>query len=158
MKKLNTSIKLVCSLLLTLGTGAVAGLFTAKAVPEWYASLNQPTFSPPNWIFGPVWTALYILLGVSLFLVWKLDSVKERNLAILAFLIQLILNFGWSFIFFYFKMIGFALVEIVILWIAIVIMLYLFYKIKPLAAYINIPYLLWVTFASILNSAYYFLN
>ena len=158
MKKLNTSIKLVCSLLLPLGVGAVAGLFTAKAVPEWYASLTQPTFSPPNWIFGPVWTALYILLGVSLFLVWKLDSVKERNLAILAFLIQLILNFGWSFIFFYFKMIGFALVEIVILWIAIVIMLYLFYKIKPLAAYINIPYLLWVTFASILNSAYYFLN
>ncbi|MEI6890392.1 MAG: TspO/MBR family protein [Bacteroidales bacterium] len=158
MKKLNTSIKLVCSLLLTLGTGAVAGLFTAKAVPEWYASLNQPSFSPPNFVFGPVWTALYILLGVSLFLVWKLDSVKERNLAILAFLIQLILNFGWSFIFFYFKMIGFALVEIVILWIAIVIMLYLFYKIKPLAAYINIPYLLWVTFASILNSAYYFLN
>jgi translocator protein len=158
MKNLNTSLKLVCSLLLTLGTGAVAGLFTAKAVPEWYASLNQPSFSPPNLVFGPVWTALYILLGVSLFLVWKLDSGKERNLAILAFLIQLILNFGWSFIFFYFKMIGFALVEIVILWIAIVIMLYLFYKIKPIAAYINIPYLLWVTFASILNSAYYFLN
>jgi benzodiazapine receptor len=158
MEKLNTSIKLVCSLLLPLGVGAVAGLFTAKAVPEWYATLNQPSFSPPSFVFGPVWTALYILLGVSLFLVWKLDSGKERNLAILAFLIQLILNFGWSFIFFYFRMIGFALIEIVILWIAIVIMLYQFYKIKPLAAYINIPYLLWVTFASILNAAYCFLN
>ncbi|MCX6285149.1 MAG: tryptophan-rich sensory protein [Bacteroidetes bacterium] len=158
MKQLNNFFKLAASLLLPLGVGAVAGLFTAKAVPEWYASLNRPSFSPPNWVFGPVWTALYILLGVSLYLVWKLESGKERNLAILAFLLQLVLNFGWSFLFFYFRMIGFALAEIVLLWIAIVIMLYLFFKIRPIAAYINIPYLLWVTFASILNSAYYFLN
>lgn len=158
MKQVKTFSKLAVSLLLPLGAGTVAGLFTAKAVPEWYASLNRPSFSPPNWVFGPVWTALYILLGISLFLVWKLESGKGRNLAILVFLLQLLLNFGWSFIFFYFRMIGFALVEIVLLWITIVIMLYHFYKIKPVAAYINIPYLLWVTFASILNSAYYFLN
>jgi translocator protein len=148
----------VVSLVLPLGVGAIAGLFTAKAVPEWYASLNRPSFSPPNWLFGPVWTALYMLLGISLFLIWKLDSGKERNLAIFVFLLQLVLNFGWSFIFFYFKMIGFALFEIIILWMTIVLMLFLFYKIKPIAAYINIPYLLWVTFATILNSAYYFLN
>lgn len=145
-------------MILPLGVGAIAGIFTAKAVPGWYASLNRPFFNPPNWVFGPVWTTLYILLGISLFLIWKLDSGKERNLAIFAFLLQLILNFGWSFLFFYFKMIGVALSEIIILWIAIVIMLSLFYKIKPIAAYINIPYLLWVTFASILYSAYYFLN
>jgi translocator protein len=88
----------------------------------------------------------------------RLESGKERNYAIIAFLLQLVLNFGWSFLFFYFKMIGFALVESVTLWIAIVTMLYLFYKIKPIAAYINIPYFLWVTFASILNSAYFIPN
>lgn len=151
-------IKLLISITLTLGTGAIAGIFTASAVTEWYAALNKPSFSPPNWLFGPVWTILYILLGVSLFLIWNLDASKARNLAILFFVIQLVLNFCWSFIFFYFKMIDFALVEIVVLWIMIVIMLILFYRIKPLAAYINIPYLLWVTFASILNGAYYFLN
>ena len=151
-------IKLVVSLILPLGVGAIAGIFTAKAVPEWYASLNRPSFSPPNWVFGPVWTVLYILLGISLFLIWKLESGKERNLAIFVFLLQLLLNFGWSFIFFYFKMIGFALFEIILLWMSIVIMLFLFYKIKPMAAYINIPYFFWVTFATLLNSTYYFLN
>jgi translocator protein len=150
--------KLVVSLILPLGVGAIAGIFTAEAIPEWYGSLNQPSFSPPNWVFGPVWTVLYILLGISLFLIWKLDSGKERNLAIFVFLLQLLLNFGWSFIFFYFKMIGFALFDIILLWMSIVIMLFLFYKIKPMAAYINIPYFLWVTFATLLNSAYYFLN
>lgn len=158
MKQVTTLFKLMVSLLLPLGVGAIAGIFTAQAIPEWYASLNQPSFNPPNWLFGPVWTVLYILMGISLFLIWKLDSGKERNLAIFVFLLQLLLNFGWSFIFFYFKMIGFALVEIILLWISIVIMLFLFYKIKPVAAYINIPYLLWVTFATVLNSAYYFLN
>lgn len=151
-------IKLVVSLILPLGVGAIAGIFTAKAVPEWYASLNQPSFSPPNWVFGPVWTILYILLGVSLFLIWKLDPGKGRMLAMFAFLLQLLLNFGWSFIFFYFKMIGFALFEIIILWMTIIIMLYLFYKIKPIAAYINFPYFLWVTFATLLNLGFYLLN
>lgn len=150
--------KLIVSLLLPLGSGAIAGMFTAEAIPEWYASLNRPSFNPPNWVFGPVWTCLYILLGISMFLIWKQKASKERNLAIFVFLIQLILNFGWSFIFFYFNLIGLALLEIILLWISIVIMLVSFYKIKPMAAYINIPYLLWVSFATILNAAYYFLN
>jgi len=151
-------IKLVVSIALPLGIGAIAGLFTAQAIPEWYATLNKPSFSPPNWLFGPVWTTLYILLGISFFLIWKVDPSKERNLAILAFLLQLFLNFRWSFFFFYFRMIGFALIEIVLLWVSIVIMLILFNKIRPMAAYINIPYLLWVTFAAILNAGYYVLN
>jgi benzodiazapine receptor len=150
--------KLLVSLILPIGIGSIAGIFTAEAVPGWYATLNRPSFNPPNWIFGPVWTVLYILLGISFFLIWKQPANKERNFAIIVFLLQLLLNFGWSFIFFYFNMIGFSLVEIILLWISIVIMLVLFYKIKPLAAYINIVYLLWVTFASILNASYYFLN
>jgi tryptophan-rich sensory protein len=97
-------------------------------------------------------------MGISLFLIWKQKPGKERNKAIFIFLTQLSLNFGWSFIFFYFNRIGFALIEIVLLWTSIVIMIASFYKIKPIAAYINIPYLLWVTFATILNASYYLLN
>jgi tryptophan-rich sensory protein len=154
-----TSIfKLLASLALPLGLGAIAGLYTAEAIPGWYETLNRPSFNPPNWLFGPVWTTLYLLMGISLFLIWKHNKSKERNLAILVFLFQQALNFGWSFIFFYFNMIGFALIEICMLWSSIVVMLVLFYKIKPIAAYINIPYLVWVTFATILNASYYLLN
>ena len=150
--------KLLASLALPLGLGALAGLFTAEAVPEWYETLNRPSFNPPNWLFGPVWTILYILLGISLFLIWKQSASKKRNLAIFVFLLQMALNFAWSFIFFSFNMIGFALIEIILLWISIIIMLVLFYKIKPVASFINIPYLIWVTFATILNASYYILN
>ena len=157
MNKSNV-IKLVISLLLPLSVGAVAGMFTSQAVPIWYASLNRPSFNPPNWVFGPVWTTLYILLGISFFLIWKEYPSKERNLAIKIFSIQMLLNFAWSFLFFYFNLIGVALIEIILLWISIAAMIYLFYKIKPFAAYLNIPYLLWVSFATILNAGYYFLN
>jgi tryptophan-rich sensory protein len=151
-------IKLIVSLFLPLSVGAVAGMFTSQAVPTWYASLNRPFFSPPNWVFGPVWTSLYILLGISFFLIWKEEASKERDLAIWVFSIQMLLNFAWSFLFFYFNLIGVALIEIILLWISIALMIYLFNKIKPFAAYLNIPYLLWVSFAAILNAGYYFLN
>ena len=156
--KISHIIKLIISILLPLSVGAVAGMFTSQAVPTWYASLNRPFFSPPNWVFGPVWTSLYILLGISFFLIWKEEASKVRDLAIKVFSIQMLLNFAWSFIFFYFNLIGVALIEIILLWTSIVAMIYLFYKIKPLAAYLNIPYLLWVSFATILNAGYYFLN
>lgn len=152
------TLKLLVSIILPLSLGAIAGMFTSQAVPEWYATLNRPSFNPPNWIFGPVWTTLYILMGISFFLIWKQEPSKVRNRAILIFLVQLLLNFVWSFIFFYFNMIGLALVEIILLWISIFMMLAAFYKIKPLASYINIPYLLWVTFATLLNASYYILN
>jgi len=152
------TLKFLVSIILPLSLGAIAGMFTSQSVPEWYATLNRPSFNPPNWIFGPVWTTLYILMGISFFLIWKQEASKDRNRAILIFLLQLLLNFAWSFIFFYFNMIGLALVEIILLWISIVMMLIVFYKIKPTASYINIPYLLWVTFATVLNASYYFLN
>jgi translocator protein len=150
--------KLVASLLLPLLMGSIAGIFTANAIPGWYASLNRPSFNPPNWVFGPVWTTLYLILGISFFLIWKLDAGKDRNRAIIVFMVQLVLNFCWSFFFFYFKTIGIALIDIVALWIMIVVMLSRFYKLRPVSAYINIPYLLWVTFATVLNAAYFFLN
>jgi translocator protein len=151
-------LKLVVSLILPLGIGSVAGIFTSAAIPGWYETLNKPSFNPPNQIFGPVWTTLYLLMGISFFLIWKLSLSKERNRAILVFMIQLILNFCWSFLFFYYHQLGLALAEIILLWISIFLMILLFYRIKPLAAYINIPYLLWVTFATVLNAAYYFFN
>jgi translocator protein len=151
-------IKLVISIGLPLAIGAFAGMYTSEAVPEWYANLNKPSFNPPGWVFGPAWTALYILMGISLFLVWKEAPGQARNLAMGVFFFQLALNFAWSFIFFYSKMIGPALIEIIVLWISIVIMMVLFYKIRPLAAWINIPYLLWVSFASVLNASYFVLN
>jgi tryptophan-rich sensory protein len=151
-------LKLIISFTLPLGLGSIAGIYTAEAIPGWYASLNRPSFNPPDWVFGPVWTALYLLMGISLFLIWKQKTTKVRNLSIFVFFIQQILNVGWSFIFFYFNRIDLALFEIILLWISIVIMMVLFFKIKPLAAYLNIPYLLWVTFAAILNAAYFFLN
>lgn len=154
----NNAIKLIVSLALPLLVGAVAGVTTAKAIPSWYASLNQPSFSPPNWIFGPVWTSLYIVMGISLYLVWVQPPGRERNLALIIFGIQLMLNFGWSYIFFYYKNLGLAFVEIIVLWVAIIFMVVFFHRLRPLAAYLNIPYLAWVTFASILNGAYYRLN
>ena len=94
------TLKFLISLLLPLSLGAIAGMFTSQSVPEWYATLNRPSFNPPNWIFGPVWTTLYILMGISFFLIWKQEASKVRIRAILIFLLQLLLNFAWSFIFF----------------------------------------------------------
>lgn len=156
--KSTSLLKLLISIILPLSVGAIAGMVTAQSIPEWYAGLNRPSFNPPNWIFAPVWTTLYVLMGISLFLIWRQDVSKERNIAILVFLLQLLLNFAWSFLFFYFKMMGLALIEIILLWMNIVVMLVVFYNIKPMASYINIPYLLWVTFATVLNAGYYFLN
>lgn len=151
-------LKLAVSIAVPLLVGAIAGITTAKAIPTWYATLNQPSFNPPNWLFGPVWTTLYILMGISLYLVWSQPDGKERNMALLAFTVQLVFNFGWSYIFFYYRQLGFALAEIVVLWVSIIVMLVLFYRVRPLTAYLNIPYILWVTFASVLNAAYFKLN
>jgi translocator protein len=156
--KADLLIKLIVSIALPLAVGAVAGIFTTKAIPGWYATLNQPTFNPPNWLFGPVWTVLYVLMGISLYLIWKEPPSQIRTFAMAAFFIQLILNFSWSFLFFYFKSIGLAFGEIILLWLSILLTLILFYKIKPLATFINIPYLLWVSFATLLNAAYLKLN
>ena len=156
--KTNIIIKLLISLIVPLSIGAIAGIFTAQAIPDWYASLNRPSFNPPNGIFGPVWTTLYMLMGISFFIIWKQPADTKRNTGMIIFFIQLLLNFCWTFLFFYFKEIGFALIEIIVMWIAILIMLISFYKVKPVAAYINIPYILWVSFATVLNAAYYLLN
>ncbi len=154
----NEIIKLIISVGCPVVLGAMAGIFTSRAIPQWYVSLNQPSFNPPNWVFGPVWTILYILMGISFYFIWQFPSTPVRNAAITIYIVQLLLNFAWTFIFFYFKKIGLAFAEIILMWIAILVMIIAFYHIRPLAAWLNIPYLLWVTFASVLNGAYYKLN
>lgn len=156
--KIPNYLKLIISLIIPMLLGSIAGLFTAQAVPEWYETLQQPSFNPPNWIFGPVWTTLYILMGISCYMIWRRTPSPERNLALLIYAVQLALNFAWSFLFFYFHLIDIALLEIVLLWLAIGVMLKHFYRLQPLAAYLNIPYFLWVSFATALNAAYFFLN
>ena len=99
----NEGMKIFIAITLCVLAGLIGSIFTVTGHGSWYSNINKPSFNPPNWLFGPVWTTLYILMGISLFLIWKQAKSKERNLAILIFLIQLVLNFAWSFIFFYFK-------------------------------------------------------
>lgn len=152
-------LKLILAILICELVGVVGGFFTVSSIPGWYAGLNKPFFSPPNWIFGPVWTLLYFLMGVSLFLIWKKGFKKKENkFALKIFGSQLILNLFWSIIFFNLKMPELAFIEVVFLWILIAKTIQAFYKISRTAALILIPYLLWVSFASILNLAIALLN
>jgi len=99
MKRSN-GIKLIISIVLCVSLGSVGGLVTVNEIPTWYATLNKPSFNPPNWLFGPVWTTLYVLMGISVYLIWKQPVSTERNKALQLFILQFILNFCWSFIFF----------------------------------------------------------
>ncbi|MFO0321252.1 MAG: TspO/MBR family protein [Bacteroidota bacterium] len=120
--------------------------------------LNKPIFNPPNFLFGPVWTILYILMAISFYLILQSDKSILRTRAILIFCIQLFLNFCWSFLFFKFQLVGIAFIEIILIWLSIFVMLIYFYKINKTASYLQIPYLLWVSFASILNGSIWVLN
>ncbi len=153
------NIKLVVSLLIPLVTGAVAGIFTSSGVKGWYAVANKPSFNPPDWIFAPMWTTLYILMGIALYLVWKKPpATPGKKNALTWFAIQMVLNFCWSFIFFYARQPGWALVEIIAMWVAILLTIIFFRKISKTAAWLLVPYILWVSFASVLNFYIWHLN
>jgi translocator protein len=149
---------LIACIAIPLIVGGIAGIAPSGSDNEWYAALDKPVFNPPDWVFGPVWTILYLLMGISLYLIWKSPASPIRKLALIIFGIQLVLNFAWSFIFFYFQQPGFALIEIVILWFSILAMIIVFHRINRVAAYLQIPYLLWVTFATLLNASIWWLN
>lgn len=139
--------------------GIIATPFTLSAIPTWYSTLNKPPFSPPNWIFGPVWTSLYFLMGASAFLIWK-KGLKKKHVkeALYYFIAQLVFNFMWSILFFGLKSPIFGLLDILVLWVLILITMIKFYKLSKPAAYLLIPYLLWVSFATLLNLSIVFLN
>jgi tryptophan-rich sensory protein len=140
----------------TLGVGAVASLFTAPAIPTWYAGLTHPSIAPPNWVFAPVWTTLYIVMAVAAWRVWKRTGL--RNAAMAAFAIQLALNFAWSIIFFGLHAIGAALAEIALLDLAILTTVILFFRRDWVAGLLMLPYLAWVLFATLLTYAFWGLN
>ena len=149
---------IIC-LLIPLAIGALGGFFTFESVKTWYITLNKPSFNPPNGIFGPVWTTLYTLMGISSYWVWqKRKVVMGYQWALFAYILQLILNLMWSFLFFYQQQIGFALVEIIILLLSIITTAFLFYRIDKRAGLLFIPYILWVSFASYLTYSIYILN
>jgi len=155
---LTNFFKLVVSLALPLGLGSIARILTTKEIAGWYALLNKPSFNPPSYLFGPVWTALYVLMGVSMFLIWNTPKTGLRQKALAIFGIQLFFNFWWSILFFFFHAVFLSVIDILIMWFLIIYMILLFKKIKPVAAYLQIPYLIWVTFATVLNISILYLN
>ncbi len=150
--------KLIGSLIITLAVGGIAGYATATSIGSWYVTLNKPWFNPPNALFGPVWTVLYIMMGIALYRVWRSPSTSVRNAALRWFALQLALNFAWSFLFFYFHHIGVALLDISVLLITIILTIVGFAKVDKSAAWLLFPYVCWVSFATILNAAIFSLN
>ncbi len=152
-------LALLGSILLCEAAGAIGSFFTMSAIPTWYATLVKPSFAPPNWLFGPVWTTLYALMGISLYLVWSAGwKRREVKIAVGVFLFHLALNASWSWMFFGLRSPVIGLMGISAIWIFIVVLYFLFRRIKPLAAYLLIPYFLWVSFASLVNFELWRLN
>ncbi len=179
---LNKISKLIIALVISELAGIIGAIFTAPAIATWYATLAKPTLNPPSWVFGPVWTILYALIGISLFLAWKNDwrvvnvlsvgSGKAWNKlsqrlwtgdlqkvnVIALFWVQWALNVAWSILFFGFHAPGAALFEIVVLWISIVYVMINFWRVSKAAAWLLVPYVLWVTFAGYLNFSIWYLS
>jgi tryptophan-rich sensory protein len=154
----NKTLKLILCLLIPLAIGSISGIATAAGIKSWYLTLNKPFFNPPNYLFGPVWTLLYLLMGISIYLILQTPKTDMRKKAIIIFCVQLGLNFIWSFLFFKFQRVGIAFIEILLIWASILTMILTFYNLNKTAALLQIPYLLWVSFASILNGAIWWLN
>tara|TARA_B100000029_G_scaffold431567_1_gene443244 strand:+ start:2199 stop:2684 length:486 start_codon:yes stop_codon:yes gene_type:complete len=142
---------------LIFGNG-LGGYFTFISVNDWYQTLNKPTFNPPDWVFGPVWTTLYILMGISIWLIWKKEKSMIRTLCIKLFWFQLFLNIFWTFLFFGIQKISYSLIEIFFLIFIIILNINYFLKINKIAGYLLIPYLFWVIYASILTFNIWILN
>lgn len=148
--------RLVAAVIICELAGIIGSVFTVQNIPGWYTYLNKPSFNPPNYLFGPVWTTLYLLMGIAVFLVW--ENKNRTGKTLIVFFVQLALNACWTLIFFGLKSPGWAFVEIVALWIMIVWCIVEFRGISKAAAYLLIPYLLWVSYASVLTFSIWKLN
>ena len=145
-------------LALCLAVAAVGGAVTASSVGTWYPTLAKPAFNPPNWIFAPVWTTLYFLMAIAAWRVWRRDGLRQARWALALFALQLGLNLAWSVLFFGMRMIGAALVEVVVLLLAIVATTLVFWQRDRVAGMLFLPYAAWVAFATVLNAALWRLN
>lgn len=151
--------RLVCAVSACLLTGVLGSLFTMDSIKTWYADLARPSFSPPDWAFGVVWPILYVMMGLSAFLIWNRGADKRHvKVALGLFVLQLILNGLWSPLFFGLHMIALSVVEIVLLWVAILLTVRAFWPISKAAALLLVPYILWVSFAIVLNGSLWYLN
>lgn len=162
--KINNTFKLIISLIIPQLAGGLGSFFTIGSVKDWYPVLVKPALNPPAWIFGPVWTTLFLLMGYALYLVWSsyakasADKKGVIKIALALFGVQMVLNALWSIIFFGLHSPGGALVEIIFLWLAILATIIAFYKISRPAAWLLVPYILWVSFAGYLNYSIWVLN
>ncbi len=157
--KISNFLKLIIAIFVSESAGIIGSVFTAPSIPTWYVGIVNPALNPPAWVFGPVWTTLFALMGIAAFLVWKkgLDR-KDVKIAIGIFIGQLLLNTLWSIVFFGLHSPGGALIEIIFLWFAILATIITFAKISKAAAWLLAPYILWVSFAMYLNFSIWALN
>lgn len=150
--------KFSISLAIPLIAGFIGSFFTSSSVNAWYTTLNKPSFNPPNWLFAPVWTILFIMIGISFYMAWSKGFSGQKRLPVTIYSLNLLLNLAWSLLFFGLKAPLIAFIEIIILWIVILINIIVFYRISRTSGILLIPYLLWVSFASILNYFIFHLN
>lgn len=150
--------KLLFYVILCVAVGLISSFFTQSSIDSWFQALNKPWFNPPSWLFAPVWTTLYVLMGISAYMISVNQNLENKKNCIKLFYTQLVLNFLWSFSFFYLRNPFLGLINIVLLWIAIVLMIIEFSKISKSAAWLQIPYICWVSFATILNFTLWQLN
>ena len=156
---MSSVIKLVISILASFAAGGIGSLFTFKVIPTWYAGLKKPPYTPPNWVFGPIWTTLYILMGISVFLVWQKGLATDgAMLAFILFWIQLAFNALWSVIFFGMKSKEGGVIIIIVLWLLILATIIASFRVSGWAGALLIPYIVWVSIASYLNIGVWLLN
>jgi len=152
-------LKLIVSLVACQCAGLVGSIFTTPAIPTWYAALEKPPFTPPNWLFAPAWFTLYLLMGIAAFVIWRRGlSQKGVKSALAIFLVQLVLNALWSVVFFGLKSPLAGVIAIVVLWVAVLFVILKFFKLSTPAGVLLLPYILWVTFAAVLNISIWILN
>lgn len=150
--------KLILSILICEGTGALSAFLSGTANNDWYQNLNKPSWNPPPYIFGPVWIVLYLMMAIALWLMWTQPNTPRRRKATTLFAVQLFLNFWWSIIFFRFHLPGWAFIEICALWLFINASMFAAAPVCKKSAWLLLPYICWVSFAAILNYAVYSLN
>lgn len=152
-------VKVLICVLVIPALGAVGGIVTSSNIAGWYEGLQKPAGTPPNWVFGPVWTLLYVLIGISLALIWdRAPSGPTKNQALVIFAVQMVLNLVWTPVFFGAHLVLAALVIIALLWFAILMTILAFRKLNRTAAWLLVPYLIWVSYASYLNAGILWLN
>jgi tryptophan-rich sensory protein len=155
--KLKSIIPCILGVLICLGVGVIAGMATESQVATWYPTLHQPSFTPPAYVFAPVWTFLYVLMGIAVGLVYPVEH-RLKKIALICFFVQLFFNGLWSFIFFSWHQVSLALTDLGLIWLLLLVTIALFYRVRPMAAYLLIPYFLWSSFAFLINAMLVVLN